>query len=432
MLLQRLSIPAAPGPRPAASLTASLARRHAASACLWCDAAATCGAFAAVVFNSAGAHVPRLGTACLAAMDAFGLPNCLNLYVTARGTVKSAPPHTDKQDVFVLQSGGAKRWRVYEPPPPRAKPHADPLARGKGEDALDLAELAPPLIDCVLTPGDVLYVPAGYPHTTDTVNIDEAGAAAEADSVHLTIGVDTHIWGLNYASLRTGALDRAGLDDSLAITTLPSATYWQLMRVPPTLGFLSTVGGDAAGGDVAGGDAAGAASTAAERVASELLAAVRAAEPQRWSDHDDVQLAAVLDVPALEAQLRRHSDRVFAVQRAMYLDAARDVLPPTPPGAPRVSVFRVNEHMAQLEAAMDEHLRWYGDAAIRRAVAAAGGGGAPPAAAVAKSGGFGGGGGGGKKKSKPKGGGVASAGFGGGGGASGGKGKGKKAKAKKR
>ena len=122
-----------------------------------------------VVFNSAGAHIPRLGSLCLAAIDAFGLPNCLNLYATARGTRTSAPPHTDKQDVFVLQSGGAKRWRVYEPPAPALKPAADPLARGKALDALSFEELGPPLIDTVLTPGQVLYVPAGVPHTTDTV-----------------------------------------------------------------------------------------------------------------------------------------------------------------------------------------------------------------------------------------------------------------------
>ena len=72
-----------------------------------------------VVFNSAGAHIAPLGTMCLAALDAFDVPNCLNLYVTAKGTVTSAPPHTDKQDVFVLQSGGAKRWRVFAPPEPR-------------------------------------------------------------------------------------------------------------------------------------------------------------------------------------------------------------------------------------------------------------------------------------------------------------------------
>ena len=82
-----------------------------------------------VVFNSAGASISPLGTMCLAAMDAFQLPNCLNLYVTAKGTTTLAPPHTDKQDVFVLQSCGAKRWRVFEPPAPAAKPNGAPRAR---------------------------------------------------------------------------------------------------------------------------------------------------------------------------------------------------------------------------------------------------------------------------------------------------------------
>jgi hypothetical protein len=45
----------------------------------------------------------QLASVSLAALDAFGLPNCLNLYLTAAGTRTSAPPHTDKQDVFVLQ-----------------------------------------------------------------------------------------------------------------------------------------------------------------------------------------------------------------------------------------------------------------------------------------------------------------------------------------
>ncbi|CAN0394563.1 unnamed protein product, partial [Ectocarpus sp. 8 AP-2014] len=53
-----------------------------------------------------------------------------------------------------------------------------------------------------------LYVPAGFPHTTDTVT-----GMSEDDtdpSVHLTVGVDTHIWGLNYATLRSYSLSRSG------------------------------------------------------------------------------------------------------------------------------------------------------------------------------------------------------------------------------
>ena len=123
-----------------------------------------------VVFNSAGFNIPKLAAVSLAAIDAFGLPNCLNLYLTAAGMRTSAPPHTDKQDVFVLQTAGSKHWRVFDPPPPAQKADADPLARGKAHDALPLSELAPPLIDAVLAPGQLLYIPAGWPHTTDTVH----------------------------------------------------------------------------------------------------------------------------------------------------------------------------------------------------------------------------------------------------------------------
>lgn len=78
-----------------------------------------------VIFNSAGAHIPKLARASLAAVDATLLPNALNMYVTAPGKRTSAPPHTDKQDVVVIQTSGSKRWKVYSPPEPSMKPTAD-------------------------------------------------------------------------------------------------------------------------------------------------------------------------------------------------------------------------------------------------------------------------------------------------------------------
>ena len=152
-----------------------------------------------VVFNSVGGSVAALAGVCLDAVETFQLPVALNLYLTAPGQATSAPPHTDKQDVFVLQTQGRKRWRVYFPPAPGKKPTVDPFARGKDTDLLSLDELGPPLVDMVLGPGQMLYVPAGFPHTTDTV----VGMSGEKDpSVHLTLGVDTHIWGLTHATLR--------------------------------------------------------------------------------------------------------------------------------------------------------------------------------------------------------------------------------------
>ncbi|CAM9237840.1 unnamed protein product, partial [Choristocarpus tenellus] len=41
---------------------------------------------------------------CLDTMEALDVPVACNLYVTAAGQTTSAPPHTDKQDVFVMQT----------------------------------------------------------------------------------------------------------------------------------------------------------------------------------------------------------------------------------------------------------------------------------------------------------------------------------------
>ena len=80
----------------------------------------------------------------------------------------------------------------------------DPLARGKGTDVLAFDEFDDePVLDVTLRPGDVLYVPAGWPHTTDTLD-----CATDDPSIHLTLGVDTHVWGLDAVTI----VDAAGAD----------------------------------------------------------------------------------------------------------------------------------------------------------------------------------------------------------------------------
>jgi Uncharacterized conserved protein len=170
-----------------------------------------------VIFNTAGAHIPKLAGATLACTDASSLPCAVNMYVTAAGKRTSAPPHTDRQDVIVVQTQGKKHWRVYSPPDPTLKPNADVYARGKGDDVLSLYSLedvgCKKLLDVTLEPGDVLFIPAAYPHTTDTVT-DLVENIPENTSIHLTFNFDTHVWDLNYLSARRLALRRAGVVDS--------------------------------------------------------------------------------------------------------------------------------------------------------------------------------------------------------------------------
>jgi ribosomal protein L16 Arg81 hydroxylase len=41
---------------------------------------------------------------------------------------------------------------------------------GKSKDSLELSELSEPLLDVVMQPGQILYVPAGFPHTTGKIS----------------------------------------------------------------------------------------------------------------------------------------------------------------------------------------------------------------------------------------------------------------------
>jgi hypothetical protein len=197
-----------------------------------------------IYFNTAGSLWPSLGALCRIAMFSFGFPANCNVYVTPLGCQVSVPPHTDRQDVLVFQTQGYKRWRVFAPPK-RTKGGRDPLDRGKQGDILSLDELGAPLLDTVIGPGDVMYVPAGFPHTTDTSNTDQEDTdddkkMEEKTSVHLTMGIDTHVWMLTMAHLRWALLQRCGLDFRIEFEN--DDDYWAALRALP-IGFLSkTVG----------------------------------------------------------------------------------------------------------------------------------------------------------------------------------------------
>jgi len=180
------------------------------------------------IFNSAGAYISStLAATSLAALDGMDgvVPGvCLNMYVTRGDAKVSAPPHTDKQDVMVVQTQGRKHWRIFSPPDTGVKSKADPFARGKGVDDLSLETLSASgsklLLEVTLFPGDLLFVPARFPHTTDTLSCyrDEPNKIFGLDdwSMHLTIGLDSHVWSMNYLSMRKLGLRKFGIQDCLS------------------------------------------------------------------------------------------------------------------------------------------------------------------------------------------------------------------------
>jgi len=134
----------------------------------------------------------------------FGARAWGNLYASFRG-VQAFASHCDTHEVFALQCEGEKRWRLY------ANPAVNPTETPHGDDAqarIDAAK-GPVILDIVLKPGDVLYIPRGWYH--------DAIASAES-SLHLTIGVLPHT-----ARVLFDLLAREAMQDPLFRAYLPDA-----------------------------------------------------------------------------------------------------------------------------------------------------------------------------------------------------------------
>lgn len=94
----------------------------------------------------------------------LGVPAQVNAYLTPP-TAQGFIPHRDPYDVFTLQIYGNKQWKIWD------------------RDALESS--SPPTLEPLVAPGDVLYMPADFPH---------AAATQFASSLHLTVGLKRPLW----------------------------------------------------------------------------------------------------------------------------------------------------------------------------------------------------------------------------------------------
>jgi len=329
-----------------------------------------------VIFNAFGAHVPKLAGPCLAVTDATDTPNAVNLYVTAYGKRTSAPPHTDKQDVLVVQTNGKKHWRVYEPTTASLKPSADVFARGKGTDSLPLHVLESMednlLLETDLHPGDVLFVPAGFPHTTGTAHQDEehdGESEGESDktSVHLTYNIDTHVWELDYLNARRLALRRANVIDKTLgqsrdednvyvgkVNELPAEVHRGLLAEFP-LGFLGPESNDP--------------NASVETITAKLKELSEAVDPETFRAVEDSVWRETIE------ELKTKGNEILEIHRDMYLAAleegrtrnAEDAMTAhlgnqrramTPERMQRLSIFRVQKFYEQVDVVKAALLQW--------------------------------------------------------------------------
>jgi hypothetical protein len=117
-----------------------------------------------------------LGALAGAIEDEFDHPVHTNAYITP-GSAAGFTPHYDTHEVFVLQIAGRKRWRIEKPPlrlPHRSQPF-NPQSY----------VVSAPLLEVDLSPGDLLYLPRGFVHSTTT---------SDSFSVHVTLGVTVYTW----------------------------------------------------------------------------------------------------------------------------------------------------------------------------------------------------------------------------------------------
>ena len=161
----------------------------------------------------------------------------------------------------------------------------------------------------------VMYVPGGFPHTTDTTTVVEEETVPATDdetkenifdetSVHLTMGLDTHVWALTYAHIRWTLLQRCGKEWKLDIKN--DKDYWNSMRSLP-VGFLSASGIDP------NFDSDG-----MVHVIEEVKKVMIELEPQRWKKEafpSDEEIAEVV-----KYMFNDHLGSLMEIQDEMFSD----------------------------------------------------------------------------------------------------------------
>ena len=88
-----------------------------------------------------------------------------NIYCTPPNSAQGFAPHYDDIDAYIVQLEGYKRWKVYKPMQTNER-----LPRTSSRDytTQDLVHIEP-VLDIVLGPGDLLYMPRGWIHQACTI-----------------------------------------------------------------------------------------------------------------------------------------------------------------------------------------------------------------------------------------------------------------------
>ncbi len=155
-----------------------------------------------IVLREIDGHFPALDALCRSAERRLQAPFFANVYYAPPGG-QSFPVHYDAPDVYALQVEGTKTWRLYEPG--YEKPLADQHCYGQMPEQTLLREVR-------LEPGDVLYVPRGFPHLV---------TADDGPSLHISLSAFPPTW----AGVLTAAVSELARRDATFRTALPPGWF---------------------------------------------------------------------------------------------------------------------------------------------------------------------------------------------------------------
>lgn len=130
-----------------------------------------CQAGATLILDRVHKLVPEISDFCGRLRYELGHPVQMNMY-SSTPEKQGFRCHYDTHEVFILQVEGCKEWHVFNATVPY------PLVDQKSAQ-LTPPE-TPPVLSCVLEPGDLLYIPRGHWHYA---------VALDQPSLHLTLGI---------------------------------------------------------------------------------------------------------------------------------------------------------------------------------------------------------------------------------------------------
>ena len=129
-----------------------------------------------------------------------------NCYLTPPDS-QGFSPHFDDIDAFILQLEGKKRWRVY---PPRSE---DEMLPRYSSPNFTQDEIGEPVLEVVLEPGDMLYMPRGTVH--------QASCVPGSHSLHVTLSTNQFNTWADVLELAIPAALRAAVAEVPALRRCP-------------------------------------------------------------------------------------------------------------------------------------------------------------------------------------------------------------------